>query len=153
LESVPPEQLFGDYCYFSSFSDTTLRHAEQLAGRMVQARGLGPHSLVLEVASNDGYLLRFYQRAGVPILGVEPAANVARFARERHHIPTREAFFTEAFARQLVGEGVRADVVHAHNVLAHVPDLNGFVRGLRHVLREGVAVVEVPYVKDMLDQC
>jgi SAM-dependent methyltransferase len=153
-ESVPPEELFREYCYFSSYSDTMLSHAADLAGRMLQDRKLRPDSLVIEAASNDGYLLRIYQAAGVPVLGVEPARNVARRAREEHGIPTREEFFTAGFAMQLAAEGLRANVFHAHNVLAHVPDLNGFVSGIREVLKpDGVAVIEVPYVKDMLDGC
>ncbi len=153
-ESVPPEELFRDYCYFSSYSDTMLRHAAELARRMTESRRLGPASLVVEAASNDGYLLRNYRDAGVPVLGIEPARNVARHAREEHGVPTREEFFTADLARRLAAEGHRADVFHAHNVLAHVPDLNGFVEGIREVLKpDGVAVVEVPYVKDMLDHC
>jgi SAM-dependent methyltransferase len=153
-ESVPPEELFREYCYFSSYSDTMLRHVADLAERMLRDRKLGPDSLVIEAASNDGYLLRNYRAAGVPVLGIEPARNVARCAREEHDIPTREEFFTADTARRLAAEGLRADVFHAHNVLAHVPDLNGFVEGIRAVLKpDGVAVVEVPYVKDMLDGC
>ncbi len=153
-ESVPPEELFREYSYFSSYSDTMLAHARDLADRMVRVRRLGPESLVVEAASNDGYLLRNYQRAGVPVLGIEPARNVARHAREVNGVPTREEFFTAAFARRLAAEGLRADVFHAHNVLAHVPDLNGFVAGIREVLKPGgVAVIEVPYVKDLLDGC
>src|SRR5262249_54496592 len=117
-------------------------------------RKLGPASLVVEAASNDGYLLKNYKAAGVPVLGIEPARNVAKVAVEQHGIPTREEFFDAALAQQLVTEGCRADVFHAHNVLAHVPDLNGFVAGIRTILKPtGVAVVEVPYVKDMLDHC
>jgi SAM-dependent methyltransferase len=154
LESVPPEKLFREYCYFSSYSDTMLRHAAELSGQMLKDRKLGPGSLVIEAASNDGYLLRNYQRAGVPVLGIEPARNVARRARDDHGTPTREEFFTADLARQLAAEGLRADVFHAHHVLAHVPDLNGFVAGIRAVLKpDGVAVIEVPYVKDMLDGC
>jgi SAM-dependent methyltransferase len=153
-ESVPPEQLFREYSYFSSYSDTMLAHAKELAGQIVRGRRLGPESLVIEAASNDGYLLRNYQAAGVPVLGIEPAHNVARHAREVNGVPTRAEFFTAAFARQLAAEGLQADVFHAHNVLAHVPDLNGFVAGMREVLKPGgVAVVEVPYVKDLLDGC
>jgi SAM-dependent methyltransferase len=153
LDAVPPEQLFREYCYFSSYSDTMLRHAADLAGRLVADRKLGPGSLVVEAASNDGYLLRNYQRAGVRVLGIEPAWNVARHA-EAAGVPTRDEFFTATYARQLAAKGLRADVFHAHNVLAHVPDLNGFLRGVRTVLAPGgVAVVEVPYVKDLLDDC
>src|SRR5581483_2514385 len=153
-ESVPPAELFRDYVYFSSFSDTMLRHAADLAKRVTAERKLGPSSLVVEAASNDGYLLKNYKAAGVPVLGIEPARNIARVAVEKYGIPTREEFFGEALARQLVAEGHRADVFHAHNVLAHVPDLNGFVAGIRTLLKPtGVAVIEAPYVKDMLDQC
>ncbi len=153
-ESVPPTDLFRDYVYFSSFSDTMLRHVSELAGRMVVERGLTSRSLVLEAASNDGYLLKYYQACGVPVLGIEPAVNVAEAAILTHGVPTRMEFFTAEFAAQLVAEGHRADVFHAHNVLAHVPDLNGFVEGIRTVLKPGgVAVIEAPYVKDMLDHC
>ncbi|AWM36352.1 hypothetical protein GobsT_58570 [Gemmata obscuriglobus] len=151
---VPPDDLFRDYVYFSSFSDTMLRHAAELAQRVTRDERLGRDSLVVEAASNDGYLLKNYQSAGVRVLGVEPARNVARVAVERHGIPTRTEFFGRAYAHQLVSEGYRADVFHAHNVLAHVPDLNGFVAGVRALLKpSGVAVIEAPYVKDMLDGC
>ncbi len=153
-ETVPPDELFRDYVYFSSFSETMLRHAAELAARMIRERRLTADSLVVEAASNDGYLLKNYKAAGIPVLGIEPARNVARVAVERHGIPTREEFFGAALAARLAAEGRRADVFHAHNVLAHVPDLNGFVAGIRTILKPtGVAVVEVPYVKDMLDHC
>jgi SAM-dependent methyltransferase len=152
--SVPPDQLFRDYAYFSSYSDTMLRHATALARRLVRERNLGRDSLAIEAASNDGYLLKTYRAAGVPVLGIEPARNVARVAREVNGVPTREEFFTADLARRLVEEGLSADAFHAHNVLAHVPDLNGFVSGVRTVLKPtGVAVIEAPYVKDMLDNC
>jgi C-methyltransferase C-terminal domain/Putative zinc binding domain/Methyltransferase domain len=152
LESAPPESLFREYFYFSSFSDTMLRHAEKLAGKTIMERGLGPNSLVIEAASNDGYLLQYYKRAGISVLGIEPAHNVAKVARERHGITTFEEFFTNDFARQLVSEGKRASVFHGHNVLAHVPDLNGFVQGIRSILDEstGVAIIEVPYVEPLI---
>ncbi len=150
----PPDELFRDYVYFSSFSDTALRHAAELALQVSRAERLGPQSMVVEAASNDGYLLKNYRALGIPVLGIEPARNVARVAIERHGIATREEFFTRAYAAELAAEGLRADVFHAHNVLAHVPDLNGFVAGVRTLLKPtGVAVIEVPYVKDMLDQC
>lgn len=151
---VPPDDLFRDYVYFSSFSDTMLTHAADLAAELIRTEKLTRRSLVVEAASNDGYLLKNYTAAGVPVLGVEPARNVAKVAVERHGIPTRVEFFGRAFAAQLVNEGHRADVFHAHNVLAHVPDLNGFVSGIRTLLKpSGVAVIEAPYVKDMLDHC
>jgi SAM-dependent methyltransferase len=149
---VPPQKLFGEYLYFSSFSDTMLRHAEAIAERLRRERSLGPTSLVVEIASNDGYLLQYYARAGIPVLGIEPAANVARVAQIERGIPTRCEFFGADVAVQLAREGKRADVLHANNVLAHVPDLNGFVAGIARVLRDdGVAVIEAPYVRDMIE--
>ncbi|HEU4770409.1 MAG TPA: class I SAM-dependent methyltransferase [Pyrinomonadaceae bacterium] len=153
-ETVSPEKLFREYFYLSSFSDTMLRHAADVAKRMIASRDLNAGSLVVEIASNDGYLLRQYKHAGVPVLGIEPAKNIARIAEEEHGIRTVSEFFTEQLAQQLRSEGYSADVIHAHNVLAHVPDLNGFVRGMRELLKDnGVAVIEVPYVKDMIDAC
>jgi SAM-dependent methyltransferase len=154
-ETVPPEKLFRDYLYFSSFSDTLLEHARRLAERVIASRGLNGRSLVVEVASNDGYLLQNYKRAGVAVLGVEPAVNIARVAAEERGIPTVCDFFGEGLARSLrEGRGLRADVIHAHNVLAHVADLNGFVRGLALLLKEdGEAIVEVPYARDMIEGC
>jgi SAM-dependent methyltransferase len=154
VNSVPPEELFRDYVYLSSYSDTMMRHASDLASRLISARQLGANSLVIEAGSNDGYLLKNYRAAGVSVLGIEPARNIARHARETHDIPTREEFFTDDLARRLAAEGLRADVFHAHNVLAHVPDLHGFVGGIRDVLKpNGIAVIEVPYVRDMVDGC
>ncbi|HST51628.1 MAG TPA: class I SAM-dependent methyltransferase [Pyrinomonadaceae bacterium] len=151
-ETVPPEKLFREYLYFSSFSDTLLRHAEEIAGRLTRSRGLGGDSLVVEVASNDGYLLQFYKRAGVPVLGVEPATNIARVAEHERGIPTVCEFFGESLAEELRAQGRRADVIHANNVLAHVADLNGVVRGFSRLLKDdGVVVVEAPYVKEMID--
>ncbi len=150
-ESVPPEELFREYLYFSSFSDTMLRHARELAARMTRERHLGAKSLVVEVASNDGYLLQNYRDAGVKVLGVEPAQNVAKVAEERG-VPTVADFFGDALAARLRAEGRRADVMHANNVLAHVPDLNGFVRGFKTLLADdGVAIFEAPYVRDMIE--
>ena len=152
-ETLPPEKLFREYVYFSSFSETMLRHAEDLSTFLIGSKNLGATSLVIEVASNDGYLLQFYKRAGVPVLGVEPATNIARVAEE-HGIRTVCDFFDENLAARLHAEGQSADVIHAHNVLAHVPDLNGFVRGLRQLLKDdGVLVVEVPYVYEMITRC
>jgi SAM-dependent methyltransferase len=151
-ETVPPEKLFREYIYFSSFSDTMVAHAERLARRLIRERRLNGKSLVVEVASNDGYLLSHYQRAGIRVLGVEPAVNVAAVAREKG-IPTITEFFGTEVASSLADDGNKADVLHAHNVLAHVADLNGFVRGIQLVLKDdGAAVIEVPYVKDMLDR-
>jgi hypothetical protein len=152
-ETVPPEVLFRDYLYFSSFSDTMLRHAEGLVKGVLSERQLGPDSLAAEVASNDGYLLQFYRRAGVPVLGIEPARNVARVAVEERGVRTVSEFFGEELGRGLAARGERADVLHANNVLAHVADLNGFVAGVRHFLKDdGVFIVEAPYVKDLVDR-
>jgi len=153
-ETVSPEKLFREYFYLSSFSDTMLRHAADIAARMIEERGLGPNNLVVEIASNDGYLLRHYKNAGVRVLGIEPARNIARVAQEEHGIPTIPEFFVEFLARMLRLSDFDPDVVHANNVLAHVGDLNDFVFGLGILLKiDGVAVIEVPYVKDMIDAC
>jgi SAM-dependent methyltransferase len=149
MQTVPPETLFRDYVYFSSYSETMLGHARAIAERLTRERGLGDRSLVIEAASNDGYLLQFFKAAGVPVLGVEPAHNVARVA-VANGIPTVSEFFGEALARTLPP----ADVFVANNVLAHVPDVNGFVAGIKTVLKpDGVAVIETPYARDMIDGC
>lgn len=149
-ESLPPETLFRDYVYFSSYSETMLASCEALADRLARERGLDGRHLVVEVASNDGYLLQFYQRLGVSVLGIEPARNVARVANDRG-IPTIEEFFGVDVAAGLVAQGRRADVIHANNVLAHVPDLNGVVRAMTDLLDDdGVAVIETPYVGDLV---
>ena len=151
-ETVPPEQLFREYLYFSSFSDTMLEHAQTLAERTIERCQLNGQSLVVEIASNDGYLLQYYKRTGIAVLGIEPAVNVASVAREKRSIPTLCEFFGQELAGQIKSEGKSADVVHANNVLAHVADLNGFVSGLELLLADdGVAIIEVPYVKDMID--
>ena len=152
-ETVPPERLFRNYAYFSSFSDTMLDHASRLVASLVAERSLGSGSLAMEVASNDGYLLQQYLSRGVPVLGIEPAENIATVARQRG-IDTINEFFGATTAASVAASGRRADVLHAHNVLAHVPDLTGFVEGVRLVLAPGgIAIVEVPYVKELLDRC
>jgi SAM-dependent methyltransferase len=152
-ETVPPEKLFRDYPYFSSFSDTMVQHARAVVERVVESRSLDANSLAVEIASNDGYLLQHYKRAGVPVFGIEPALNVAQVARDAG-IRTLTDFFGLETAERLVAEGERADVIHANNVLAHVPDLNGFVQGLCVLLKpDGIAIIEVPYVKDLIDRC
>jgi SAM-dependent methyltransferase len=149
--TVPPEILFRDYLYFSSFSDTMLRHAERSAERLIAERALGPRSLVVEAASNDGYFLQHFARRGIPVLGIEPARNIAAVARTKG-IPTVDEFFCSRISEHLRGEGRTADVFLANNVLAHVADLYDFVVGVRTLLApRGVAVIEVPYAKDMID--
>jgi SAM-dependent methyltransferase len=153
-ETVAPEKMFREYLYLSSFSETMLLHAKAIVGRVISSKALSPLSLVVEVASNDGYLLQYYKQAGIPVLGIEPAINIAKVAQEKRGIPTLCEFFTEALSRKLAEEGRRADVIHANNVLAHVPDLNGFVKGLELVLKDdGLAIIEVPYVKALIDHC
>lgn len=150
-ETVPPEALFRDYVYFSSFSDTMLRHSERIAERLIAERKLGSESLVVEAASNDGYLLQFFARRGVPVLGIEPARNIAAVAREKG-IPTVDEFFGADLAAQLSDQGKQANIFLANNVLAHVADLNGFVRGVQVLLApDGRAAIEAPYAKDMID--
>ncbi|NUQ50912.1 MAG: class I SAM-dependent methyltransferase [Phycisphaerae bacterium] len=154
LETVPATELFcQDYPYYSSVSETLLRHARESAFELIERRGLGPRSLVVELASNDGYLLRNFVERGVPVLGIDPAAGPARAAGQVG-VTTLVEFFTRDLATDLRGQGRAADVVMANNVLAHVEDTNGFVAGIRTLLREdGLAVIEVPYVRDMVDYC
>jgi SAM-dependent methyltransferase len=152
LETVPPEELFGaDYPYFSSFTDTLLRHSEANVKERIAERKLGSDSLVVELASNDGYLLQYYKADGVRVLGIDPAPGPVAAARAKG-IDTLEAFFGLDFAKKLAAEGRRADVIHANNVLAHVADTNGFVAGIATLLKDdGVAVIECPYVKDLIE--
>ena len=153
MHTVPPADLFSDYVYFSSFSDSMLAHAHALASRVQSERRLGGGDLVIEVASNDGYLLQYYKELGVNVLGIEPALNIARAARERG-IPTIAEFFGRELAERLASEGKRASVVHANNVMAHVPDINAFATGLQLVLADdGIALIEVPYVREMIERC
>lgn len=177
LETVPPEELFSEYLYLSSWSDTMIAHARELVQETITRRRLvrsappqrsaaaeaadvdrlkavTTNALVMEAASNDGYLLQFYRSAGVPVLGIEPARNVAQIAVRERNIPTLVRFFGREVAEELRASGRRAAVFHAHNVLAHVADLNGFVAGIATVLADdGVAVIEAPYVRDMVDHC
>ncbi|MCT7965205.1 class I SAM-dependent methyltransferase [Laspinema sp. D1] len=151
-ETVPPEQLFREYVYFSSFSDTVLENAKTIATRLIGDRHLSTDSLVIEIASNDGYLLQYYQQQGIPVLGIEPAVNIATVAQTQRGIPTLSEFFGETLAQQLKQQGKQADLIHANNVLAHVPDLNGFVAGINILLKEhGMAVIEVPYLRELID--
>ncbi|MGH7414238.1 MAG: class I SAM-dependent methyltransferase [Candidatus Rokuibacteriota bacterium] len=154
LETVPPEVLFSEeYPYYSSFSDTILRHSRENALELIATRKLDARSLVVELASNDGYLLKNYVGQGVPVLGIDPAPGPAA-AAERIGVPTRQAFFTTELARQLRAEGRQADVIHGNNVLAHVADTNGFVEGIATLLKpDGVAVIEVPHAKELIDHC
>ena len=153
-ETVAPELLFAaDYPYFSSFSTYLLEHSRKNVEELIRMRRLGPKSFVVELASNDGYLLRNYVAAGIPVLGIDPVAGVAR-AAEKAGVPTLVDFFTRDLAGRIAAKGQRADVLHANNVLAHVADTNGFVAGIHTLLKEnGVTVIEAPYVRDLVDHC
>jgi SAM-dependent methyltransferase len=150
--SVDPEILFcDDYPYFSSVSKHLLEHSKENAEDIIKKRDLGSDSLVVELASNDGYMLRNFVAHGIPVQGIDPAEPPVQKAIEAG-IPTICTFFTVDLARELRDQGKRADVVIANNVLAHVPDLNGFVEGIATILKDaGVAVIECPYLIDLLD--
>lgn len=149
---VPPVKLFSEYLYFSSFSDAMLRHAREAAERYIRDFHLGADSHVIEIASNDGYLLQNFCRAGIPCLGIEPAANIARVAREKG-VDTLVEFFGEQLAVTLANEGREADLVLGNNVFAHAPHTNDFVAGLRAILKpSGRAVLEFPYAVDFIQR-
>jgi SAM-dependent methyltransferase len=150
--SVDPKILFcEDYPYFSSVSKALLDHSRRNALELVEDRRLGERSLVVELASNDGYLLKNFAEKSIGVLGIDPAEGPARVA-EKSGIPTLITFFTKDLAARLASEGQRADVILANNVLAHVPDLNGFVEGMSILVKDdGVVVIEVPYLKDLID--
>ncbi len=148
------DALFSDdYVYFSSFSASWLEHARRYVAEVAERLALGAQSLVMEVASNDGYLLQYMQQRSIPCVGVEPTAGTARVARAKG-IETLEAFFGEAFARRFASERGRADLVLGNNVLAHVPDIDDFVAGLREALAPGGTVtVEFPHLMQLVQQC
>jgi SAM-dependent methyltransferase len=150
-ETVPPEILFcNDYPYYSSVTAALLEHSRRNVLELIERRNLGPESFVIELASNDGYLLRNYVECGIPCLGIDPAEGPANEA-VKIGVPTVCTFFTEELAVRMAAEGKRADVIHANNVLAHVADTNGFVRGIRSLLKDdGIAVIEVPYLADLI---
>ena len=152
LEAVPEEQLFVDnYLYFSSFSDHLLKHSKAHALELIETRGLGPDSFVVEVASNDGYLLKNFAERGIRVLGVDPAPDQAKAAREIG-VPTIEEFFGVESAQRIRAEHGAADVIIAKNVMAHVPELNDFVGGMAALLSDdGVVTVENPYVRDLVE--
>lgn len=147
LEEVQsPENIFSDYAYFSSYSESWLRHAELYCAEMINRFGFDNSHQVIEIASNDGYLLQYFKSFGIPVLGIEPAANVAQIA-EMKDIPTRICFFGAETAQQLASEGLKADLLLGNNVLAHVPDLNDFVAGIEIALKpHGVATMEFPHL-------
>ena len=153
-ETVPPEILFSrNYPYFSSVSKSLLEHFRASATSLIETRQLGSHSLIVEAASNDGYMLRNFVERHIPVLGIDPASGPVRAAQE-NGVTTLHDFFTLGLAERLYGEGKRADVFLANNVLAHVADLNGFVKGFSLLLKpDGVAVIEAPYLVDLIHKC
>ena len=153
-ETVAPDVLFGsDYPYFASFSPAWLEHCRVNAEELIAARDLGSDSLVVEVASNDGYMLRNFHDRGIPTLGIDPVPGPAA-AAEKLGIPTMREFFGSQLALDMRADNTLADVVIGNNVLAHVADLSGFVNGIKTILKpDGVAVIEAPYVRDLIDHC
>jgi len=151
-EFESPATIFDNYAYFSSYSESWLNHAKNYVRLMIERFHLRTQSQVVELASNDGYLLQYFQRVGVQVLGIEPAQNVAQVALEKG-IPTRVEFFGTALAQTLREEGIAADLIAANNVLAHVPNLNDFVAGIRMLLKPtGVCTVEFPHLLNLIQQ-
>lgn len=149
-EFESPEEIFSDYLYFSSYSTSWLAHAARYAEMITEKLRLHSGSFVVELASNDGYLLQNFVQKGIPCLGIEPAANVAEEARKKG-VPTRSVFFGVKSADALVSEGHKADLVIANNVLAHVPDINDFVAGIARILKpEGVVTFEFPHLLELI---
>jgi hypothetical protein len=151
-EYVNPEQIFTEYAYFSSYSTSWVRHAEQYAEQMIATLPLNERSQVVELASNDGYLLQHFVKRGIPALGIEPAANVAKVAEEKG-VPTLVRFFGVAFATELVHSGKRANLLLGNNVLAQVPDLNDFIGGMKILLAPGGTItLEFPHLQQLIEQ-
>jgi SAM-dependent methyltransferase len=149
-EFETPERIFSDYAYFSSYSSSWLEHSRRYSELMIERFGLGEDSHVVEIASNDGYLLQFFHERQIPVLGIEPAANVAKVALQKG-IPTLVEFFGQETARSLAGESA-ADLLLGNNVLAHVPDLNDFVAGMKILLKPGgVITMEFPHLMSLVD--
>ena len=151
-EYVKPEHIFTEYAYFSSYSTSWVAHAEDYCGMIARRLGLGHQNLAVELASNDGYLLQHFASLGVPVLGIEPAANVAKVA-EAKGVPTRVDFFGRRLAHELLAEGRTADLIIGNNVLAQVPDLNDFVAGMAILLKpEGVITLEFPHLERLMSE-
>jgi SAM-dependent methyltransferase len=152
-EYVSPADIFTEYAYFSSYSDSWVQHAKKYVDMITERLRLGPKSFVVELASNDGYLLQHYLPKGIPVLGVEPAANVAKVAIEQRKVPTLVKFFGVKTARELVAGGKQADLVSGINVLAQVPDINDFVEGIRILLKPGgVMTIEFPHLLRLMEE-
>jgi len=149
-EFETPENIFSDYIYFSSYSDSWLTHSNEYTDKIIRRFRLDETSLVVEVASNDGYLLQFFKNNNIPVLGIEPAQNVAETARKKG-IDTYVMFFGVNTAEELASKGLQADLLIGNNVLAHVPDINDFVRGLKIVLKpDGVITLEFPHLLQLI---
>jgi len=150
-EYVSPEEIFTEYAYFSSYADSWLKHSKDYTDSVAGRFGIGATSFVVEIASNDGYLLQYFVEKGVPVLGIEPARNVAEVAVAKG-VPTRIAFFGERLARELAAEGKTADLIVGNNVLAQVPGLNDFVRGMKILLKpRGVITMEFPHLARLME--
>lgn len=150
-EYLSPEHIFTEYAYFSSYSDSWLAHAKAYTQLMVERFQLGQDSLAVELASNDGYLLQYFLEQGVPVLGIEPAANVAREASKKG-IPTLVKFFGQELAAEMVRDGVQADLIVGNNVLAQVPDVRSFVAGMKTLLKpQGVITLEFPHLMRLME--
>ncbi len=148
-----PENIFSDYVYFSSYSTSWLEHAKKYSEKMIQERNLNSQSMVVEIASNDGYLLQYFHQQQIPVLGIEPAANVAAVAEKERGVRSLSEFFSEKLAEKLAHEGFQADLMAANNVLAHVPNLNDFVRGFKKLLKPtGIATFEFPHLMNMIEE-
>jgi 2-polyprenyl-3-methyl-5-hydroxy-6-metoxy-1,4-benzoquinol methylase len=151
-EYVSPDSIFTEYAYFSSYSDSWLQHAKHYTDLMVQRFGINTGSFVVELASNDGYLLRYFVEKGIPVLGIEPAKNVAKVAIERG-IPTIVEFFGEKMAEDLASKGKQADLLLGNNVLAQVPELNDFVQGMKLLLKpQGIITMEFPHLVRLMEE-
>jgi 2-polyprenyl-3-methyl-5-hydroxy-6-metoxy-1,4-benzoquinol methylase len=150
-EFESPENIFGDYAYFSSYSDSWLRHAKTYSDMMMERFHYTPEHFVVELASNDGYLLKNFVEKDIPVLGIDPAENVAKVAEEKG-IPTLTRFFGQSLAEELAADGKQADLIIGNNVLAHVPNLNDFVEGMKILLKpKGVITMEFPHLQQLID--
>ena len=152
-EFASPEEIFAqEYAYFSSYSDSWLKHAEQYAGMMVERFGFDKNSLVVEIASNDGYLLQWFVKKSIPVLGIEPAGNVAEAALQKG-VRSEVVFFGENTARYVAGHYGKANLLIGNNVLAHVPDINDFVKGMKTLLApDGVITMEFPHLQRLIEE-
>jgi SAM-dependent methyltransferase len=151
-EYVSPEAIFNEYAYFSSYADSWLQHARNYTDLMVERFKINPRNFVVELASNDGYLLQYFVQKGIPVLGVEPAANIAKTAIDKG-VPTIVKFFGEGLALEMTNEGKKADLLIGNNVLAQVPDINDFVKGMKILLKpRGIITMEFPHLMRLMER-